>query len=449
MTDTRLLTPSSASSKECLSDHFRKVRGTTTSLASPLSAEDAQVQSMADASPAKWHLAHTTWFFEQFVLDKFEHGRESSHPAFGFLFNSYYKTVGAHLERPQRGLMTRPSLDEVRAYRKHVDRDVTRLLERADAAEFQRMEPIVTTGLHHEQQHQELLLTDAKHLLSLNPMRPAYRSSDDSSDSTRDARSETTSSRSWIDYEGGAFTIGREPGEFAYDHEAPAHERTLRPYRLASSLVTCADYLRFMEDGGYTRPDLWLSMGWDLVQRERWDAPLYWYRDGNDWYVYTLDGPRPVEPCEPVCHVSYFEADAFARWAGARLPLEEEWEAAARTSLDRRTMNRADETRFDDANLLDSGSLHPRPLASANGLADTPQQLFGDTWEWTASPYVAYPGYEPPPGPIGEYNGKFMCNQFVLRGGSCATPASHIRASYRNFFPPEARWQFMGIRLAR
>ncbi len=466
MTDTRVLTPASESSKACIPEHFRKVRGTTVSLASPLSAEDAQVQSMPDASPTKWHLAHTTWFFEQFVLDKFQPGRQSSHPAFGFLFNSYYKTVGAHQERPHRGLMTRPSLAEVHAYRERVDHDVTDLLERSDSTELQRIEPLVTTGLHHEQQHQELLLTDAKHLLSLNPMRPAYRETGSGS-----PRSTTASSahdaqdlpqswpHSWIDYPGGTHTIGREPDEFAYDHEGPAHERVLRPYRLASSLVTCGDYLRFIEDDGYGRPDLWLSMGWDFRNEHGWEAPLYWFRDDDAWFVYTLDGPRPVDPREPVSHVSYFEADAFARWAGARLPLEDEWEAAARTALDpggTATHDERDERdehrlgRFGNANLLETGVLHPRPLELASIDADAPpHQLFGDTWEWTASPYVAYPGYEPPPGPIGEYNGKFMCNQFVLRGGSCATSATHIRASYRNFFPPEVRWQFTGIRLAR
>jgi len=415
-----------AGHRDSLAADFRTVRATTEHLAAPLSAEDCQAQSMDDASPTKWHLAHTTWFFETFVLDPAVPGYQPFDHSFRVLFNSYYQSVGAQHPRPQRGLLTRPSLDRVRDYRRHVDERLASLLER-DALPT-NLRAVVETGLHHEQQHQELILTDVKHLLAANPTDPVYR------DRPAAAGVETTAA-AWARYPGGIERIGHDGAGFAFDNEGPRHRVAVEPYQLSTRLVTVAEYRAFIDDGGYETPTLWLSDGWAAVQQRGWRAPEYWRERDGEWQEFTLSGSRAPSPHAPICHVSYYEADAFARWAGVRLPSEAEWELAAGQSLK-------------DGNFLESGLLHPRPYAG--GLpGDQTAQLFGDVWEWTQSAYSAYPGYRPPGGALGEYNGKFMSGQMVLRGGSCATPRSHIRATYRNFFPPDARWQFSGIRLAR
>jgi ergothioneine biosynthesis protein EgtB len=427
---------------------YTDVRQTTERLCAPLSAEDQVVQSMPDASPAKWHQGHTTWFYETFLLTPHCPGYRTPDPRFRFFFNSYYKRLGGHPVRAQRGLWSRPSLAEIQAYRRHVDEHMMRWLQSGVSAE---MVPLIELGCNHEQQHQELILTDIKHALWTNPLHPAYRKGEQ-----HDHEEKTVAPLRWFDYVGGLHWIGHEGDTFAFDNESPRHQTFLQPFRLASRLVTVGEYLEFVRDGGYSRPELWLSEGWDTINAQNWRAPLYWERredeerrDG-DWFQYTLDGERPLNPAEPVCHVSYFEADAYARWAGARLATEFEWEVAAtqatpptQAALGWGTRSNTQPART--ANLLDSNLLHPSPANDAN---DHPHQLFGDVWEWTASPYVGYPGFRPAAGAVGEYNGKFMCNQFVLRGGSCATPANHIRATYRNFFPATARWQFTGIRLA-
>ncbi|MGH7898076.1 MAG: ergothioneine biosynthesis protein EgtB [Candidatus Binatia bacterium] len=412
---------------EALAVRYRRVRDTTESLAAPLSAEDSVVQSMPDASPVKWHLAHTSWFFETFVLERMGNGYAPFQPEFRVLFNSYYNTVGAQHPRPARGLLTRPSLDEVRAYRAHVDRHVSPLLERAEELPT-ALRDLVTLGIHHEQQHQELVLMDLKHLFAQNPLRPAYRQSA----VTRETALEPLR---WHRYPGSTVSIGADGSSFAFDNEQPRHRVIVEPFEIGSRLVTNGEFLAFIEDGGYERPELWLSDGWDTVRAQGWRAPLYWEQHEGAWRVMTLGGLRPLRLSEPVCHVSFYEADAFARAAGARLPTEVEWETAAAAAPIEGTF-------------LENQSWQPEP-ASARTHGDVPSQLYGDVWEWTRSPYVAYPGYRPPAGAIGEYNGKFMCNQLVLRGGSFATPRSHIRTTYRNFFPPQARWQFGGFRLAR
>jgi ergothioneine biosynthesis protein EgtB len=401
---------------------YREVRRRTLELVEPLSAEDCTVQSMPDASPAKWHLAHTTWFFETFVLPKARPGYRAFHLAHRELFNSYYEGVGPQHPRARRGLLTRPSLEEVRSYRAHVDGHVERWLERADDPELQA---VVELGVQHEQQHQELILTDAKHLLASNPLRPAHRAREL-------PRASDAAELRWHAGPEGVHEIGHAGAGFAFDNEVPRHRVFAAAFELASRAVTCGEYLEFMADGGYRRPELWLSDGWYAVRERGWQAPLYWQREAGEWHTYTLAGMREIDPAEPVCHVSWFEAEAFARWAGARLPGEAEWElVAARAPL--------------EGNFADGGRLHPAGARAAG----TPQQLFGDVWEWTRSSYGPYPGFRPLPGELGEYNGKFMSGQMVLRGGSCATPAGHVRASYRNFFYPADRWQFSGIRLAR
>ena len=383
---------------------------------------------MPDASPIKWHLAHTSWFFEAFILCPQRPDYAALHPQYGYLYNSYYEAIGERVARPERGLITRPSLDEVRGYRAHVDRELVRWLADASAAELAGAAPLIEIGLHHEQQHQELMLTDLKHLLSLNPLRPVYQSA-----LPRGSARRRAPALRWIDFAGGTEWIGQpEASGFGFDNEGPAHQRLLRPFRLASRLATCAEYLAFMNDGGYATPSLWLSDGWQAVQQRRWRAPLYWGQREGEWQQFSLAGMRPIDPDAPVAHVSFYEADAFARWSGARLAAEDEWEVAARS-------------RPIEGNFVESAALQPLPAAADESL----QQMFGDVWEWTQSAYAPYPGYRPAPGALGEYNGKFMCNQLVLRGGSCATPLSHVRASYRNFFHPDARWQFVGIRLAR
>jgi ergothioneine biosynthesis protein EgtB len=399
---------------------FLQVRQRTLELCAGLSAEDLQLQSMPDASPGKWHLAHTSWFFEQFVL-----GRDPAYrphdPAWHFLFNSYYQSVGPMHARPQRGLLSRPSLDEVRDYRRYIDDEVGELLNRADDAE---LPGLVELGLQHEQQHQELLLTDIKHAFWCNPLQPAYRAP---IAAAADAKAVPLH---FVDGREGIVEIGHRGEGFAFDNETPRHRTLLQPHALASRLVTNAEYLAFVREGGYREPGLWLSDGWATLQREGWQHPIYWQDDLAS--EFTLAGARALDPHEPVCHLSYYEAEAFARWAGARLPTEAEWESAAQGVAI-------------DGNLQDAWRFQPRAASDAAGLL----QLYGDVWEWTASPYVSYPGFRPLPGSLGEYNGKFMCGQWVLRGGSCVTPRDHIRASYRNFFPPQARWQFAGLRLGQ
>lgn len=398
---------------------FMRIRRQTLALCAGLSGEDLQVQSMPDASPGKWHLAHTTWFFEQFVLGH-DPAYRSPNPQWHYLFNSYYESVGPMHARPQRGLLSRPSLDEIRDYRARIDDAVGERLERGvDTALATRIE----LGLQHEQQHQELLLTDIKHALWCNPLKPAYRE-------TAVAGARRTASMRFLPGRQGPVDIGHEGDGFAYDNETPRHTTWLSAHALANRLVTNDEYLAFIRDGGYQDAALWLSDGWAKVQREGWQRPLYWQEDLTS--EFTLAGVRALDPHAPVCHVSYFEADAFARWAGARLPTEAEWEdAAARLPA--------------NGNFQESQRFHPCAVPAGDGLL----QMYGDVWEWTASPYVSYPGFKPLPGALGEYNGKFMNGQWVLRGGSCATPHDHIRASYRNFFPPHARWQFAGIRLGQ
>jgi ergothioneine biosynthesis protein EgtB len=409
--------------QSALEMRYLRVRADTASLASPLSDADATVQSMPDASPAKWHLAHTTWFFEAMVLAPRLANYRWFDERFNFLFNSYYESVGARQPRPLRGLLTRPTLAEVLAYRKHVD---------AAMAEFLRSNPeqrsleIVELGCHHEQQHQELLLTDILHLFAQNPLRPAYRESVPLRVESFD------SAQTYKTLPGGLFEIGYEGSAFAFDSERPRHSIQLEPFRMADRLVTNREWAEFMSDGGYQNSLLWLSDGWAKVQEEGWSAPLYWEeRDGERWSM-TLRGAQPVDLDAPVTHVSYFEADAFASWAGRRLPTEGEWEVAAQGLPVA-------------GNFAGSGRLRPKPAAAGNG---TLRQMFGDVWQWTRSAFMPYPRFRPMEGALGEYNGKFMSGQFVLRGGSCVTPEDHVRATYRNFFAPHSRWQFSGLRLA-
>jgi ergothioneine biosynthesis protein EgtB len=422
-----------------LAGGYRDVRALTESLAAPLSPEDQMVQSMPDVSPTKWHRGHTSWFFETFLLQPELAGYASFDPAFPYIFNSYYEAVGARHPRAERGLVSRPGAAEVAAYRHHVDDGMAALLEGTPRREVL---DLVELGLHHEQQHQELLLMDIKHVLFGNPLHPAYSSS---AMATRSADEPAKSG--WAEHQGGPVEIGHDGRGFAFDNESPRHLFQLAPFALADRTVTCGEWLAFMDDGGYSRPELWLSDGWALVQQHRWAAPLYWTApatgrgDGatdDTWHVFTLGGDRPVDPAEPVCHVSYYEADAFAHWAGARLPTEAEWEVTAAGRPVR-------------GHLLDPAVLHPQAAAGASdaGSDETRSQLFGDVWEWTASAYAAYPGFRTAEGAVGEYNGKFMVNQYVLRGGSCVTPPGHLRATYRNFFPAAARWVFGGVRLAR
>jgi ergothioneine biosynthesis protein EgtB len=402
-----------------LARRFGEVRAATSALAAPLSPEDALLQSMPDASPAKWHLAHTTWFFETFVLARADPERTPFHPAYGYLFNSYYDAAGPRHPRPQRGLLSRPSLEDVRRYRARVDEELAAWL--ASDCDGTLLD-VVELGLAHEEQHQELLLTDVKHALWSNPLRPSYAALPEPGP--------WAPRLEWLERPGGIAEIGAGPDGFAFDNERPRHRVWIAPHRLAARPVTAGEWLAFMHADGYRRPELWLSDGWAAVQRNGWSAPLYWEEDGGRWRQFTLGGMRALDESEPVTHVSLFEADAFARWADARLPTEAEWETIAADAVAGGTF--AEDRRF-------------HPATAGAGLA----QLLGDVWEWTASAYAPYPGFRPLGGALGEYNGKFMVNQLVLRGGSCATPRRHARASYRNFFYPDARWQFSGVRLAR
>ena len=402
-----------------LLDRYQQVRQVSEKICQPLAIEDYTIQSMPDVSPPKWHLAHTTWFFETFLLLPYLPGYTVFHPQFGYLFNSYYEAVGARHPRHQRGMLSRPTVAEVYQYRAHVDRAMMELLclvEHPDLAD------LLILGLHHEQQHQELLLTDIKHILALNPLHPIYR------DDLHHATS-TDSTFQWLKYSGGLYSIGHQGDEFAFDNESPRHQTYLQDYKLGNRLVTNGEYLEFIQAGGYQEAKYWLAEGWATVQAHQWRFPLYWELIDNDWYVMTLGGLQRVDERKPVCHVSFYEADAYATWKGKRLPTEAEWEIA---TIDLPQTG----------NFLDSDYLDPTP---ANNLH---HQFFGDVWEWTQSAYLPYPGFQIADGAIGEYNGKFMCNQMVLRGGSCVTSANHIRPTYRNFFPPSTRWQFSGIRLA-
>ncbi|MGE0875778.1 MAG: ergothioneine biosynthesis protein EgtB [Burkholderiales bacterium] len=415
-----------AARSRSLESRFAGVRRASEQLAAPLSAEDCTIQSMPDASPVKWHLAHTTWFFETFVLEPHLPGFRPFDPAYRILFNSYYNAIGDKHPRPERGFISRPGLAEVLGYRRHVDAAVARLLAMPGLPASVRA--LVELGLNHEQQHQELILTDLKHLLSRNPCKPAYQK-------PWPLTPVHPRKRGWIDHPAGLYDIGHDGKGFCFDNETPRHRVWLEAFCIATHPVTHGDFMDFIADGGYRRHELWLSAGWDALQAHGWQAPAYWERRDGEWHTFTLHGMVPVNPNTPVCHVSFYEAEAFARWANERLPTEAEWEVATRgASL--------------DGNFLESGALHPLALREAP--ADvTPAQAFGDVWEWTRSDYGPYPGFHAAEGAVGEYNGKFMCGQYVLRGGSCATPAGHVRPSYRNFFPPEARWQFSGLRLAR
>jgi len=404
---------------------YPQVRSFTEALCEPLAIEDYVVQSMPDASPVKWHLAHTSWFFETFVLKPAVPSYRPFDERYAYLFNSYYYGAGERHPQPQRGLLSRPTVAQVLDYRRHVDGAMRRFLEDAPERALSERSFVIEVGLNHEEQHQELILTDFKHVLAQNPLAPAYRPAPEPAAGARVPLE-------WLAYAGGLVALGHQGPGFAFDNERPRHHVFLAPFALASRPVTCAEYEAFLADGGYQRPDVWLSDGWNVRERAGLSAPLYWQHDGTRWLEKTLGGLRPVDPRAPVCHVSYYEADAYARWAGARLPLEGEWELVASSAPVR-------------GNFAEAGLFQPAPTEPGRG----PLQLFGDVWEWTASPYLPYPGYEPFPDALGEYNGKFMSGRMVLRGGSCATPTRHIRASYRNFFPLDARWQFSGIRLAR
>ena len=446
-------------------ERFQAVRDRTAWICEPLEIEDYVIQTMPDVSPAKWHLGHTTWFFERFILQELRPGYRPVAPAFYYLFNSYYNAAGPQHCRPSRGLLSRPTVAEVYEYRRVVEDRIARLLTSSpdELAPGRPLRERLILGLNHEQQHQELMVTDLKHVFSSNPLLPSYRPSQTREPDSVDTNHEPAEDASppparWLASAGGLVEVGiaSDAPDFHYDSETPRHRTFLQPFALASRPVTNGEYLAFIQDDGYRRPDLWLSAGWATVREQGWEHPIYWFRDTHDptrptaggtgrWMHYTLRGPEPVDMNEPACHLSLFEADAFARWAGARLPTEFEWEHAA---ADLRV----------EGNFFDSGRLHPAPLhtptmseaaSQASGIHSSPQAMFGDVWQWTASQYTPYPGFRPLPGALGEYNGKFMCNQFVLRGGSCATSRDHTRATYRNFFAPDARWQFTGLRLAK
>jgi ergothioneine biosynthesis protein EgtB len=423
--ETRL---AGGSQSEELRARFRRVRDFTAAIAADLSPEDCVVQSMADVSPAKWHLAHTTWFFETFVLKKWIPGYQPAVPEYAYLFNSYYNAAGAMHRRDLRGLISRPTVDQTRQYRETVDSQIEALIATADQQVLEELEPIIILGTHHEQQHQELFLTDIKHVFAQNPLHPVFRKRIDA------GRSQAAAPMGQVEFEEQIVEIGHRGGGFSYDNEGPCHRALVPAFSLASRPITNGEFMAFIDAGGYKRPEFWLSLGWMTVNEQRWDAPLYWERRDDDWWSFTLGGFRPVDESEPVTHISYFEADAYANWAGARLPTEFEWERTAGGQPFQ-------------GNFVESEHFHPQSAQNQK----EPQklsQIFGDVWEWTRSSYSPYPGYRAEPGALGEYNGKFMCNQYVLRGGSCATSRTHIRPTYRNFFPPEKRWQFAGIRLA-
>ena len=417
-----------AFSPASLAERFESVRAQTERLCEPLDTEDYVVSSMPDVSPTKWHLAHTSWFFETFILGPHAPEYVSPNPRYAFLFNSYYVQAGERHCRAKRGLVTRPTVREVFEYRAHVNEAMRDLMQRIEGDPSHPAHALIELGLHHEQQHQELLVTDIKHVFWMNPLRPVYRERPQ-----REAGAATE--MAWRSFSGGVHRIGHQGEGFAFDNEGPAHREFLEDFKLASRLVTNGEYLEFMRDGGYERSELWLSPGLAMVQDGGWEAPFYWEHAGDDWTEFTLSGTRAVALDEPVCHVSYYEADAFARWAKRRLPTEAEWEVAARTAPV-------------TGHFVESENFHPAPATAEESATRDLVQLYGDVWQWTQSAYVGYPGFKPDTGAIGEYNGKWMADQWVLRGASCATPQSHARLTYRNFFPSETRWQFTGIRLA-
>lgn len=426
--NTRVATSRHPPHPATLAERFDAVRTQTEHLCEPLDTEDYVVSSMADVSPTKWHLAHTSWFFETFILGPYASGYRSPNPRYAYLFNSYYVQAGERHCRAMRGLVTRPTVREVFEYRAHVSEAMRKLLREINEDPAHPAYPLVVLGLHHEQQHQELLVTDIKHVFWMNPLRPVYRER-----SVLPARALPKSA--WKSFEGGVHRIGHQGDGFSFDNELPAHREFLEDFTLASRLVTNGDYLDFINDGGYKRSELWLSTGLAMVQDGKWEAPFYWERADQGWTEFTLAGTKPVVLDEPVCHVSYYEADAFARWAKRCLPTEAEWEVAARGAPLEGTF-------------VESEHFHPAPVSEAAISSGELTQLYGDVWQWTQSAYVGYPGFKADTGAIGEYNGKWMADQWVLRGASCATPRSHARITYRNFFPSDARWQFMGIRLA-
>lgn len=415
--------------KEQLISIFQKVRKQTEALCQPLAIEDYVIQSIEDVSPPKWHLAHSSWYFETFLLTAFIPNYQVFHPAFPYLFNSYYQKIGIPYPRARRGVLSRPRVEEIFDYRHHVDRHVLGLIDDAEEDLFIKISPLVILGLHHEQQHQELLLMDIKYNFSVNPLFPDYNKS-------RGDRITNNQKLTYSEMTGGIVNIGYHEDDFCFDNELPRHKTFLEPYSISNQLVTNADYLEFIDADGYAQPEWWLADGWECIQKNNWHAPLYWQRINNEWYLFTLNGLAPLNPAEPVSHVSYYEAEAFARWCGARLPTEEEWEHFVV----------ANHLKPDIQYFMESGIYHPQVTEHQN--TASPQQFYGVLWEWTASSYLPYPGYQPLKGALGEYNGKFMANQMVLRGGCCATPFSHIRSTYRNFFQPDKRWQFSGIRLA-
>lgn len=413
-------------SKEHVLENYKRIRAFTHHLVDPLEIEDFVIQPMENTSPTKWHLAHTSWFFETFVLGKYQLGFESLHPQYAYLFNSYYLRTGVPFSRADRGVLSRPTVKEVFEYRAYVNDQVEQFIKNCDEKIWEEASQVVEIGLNHEQQHQELILTDLKYLLAQNPLLPVYKECEI-------LDSKPVDKLNWVPFEEGVVEIGHTGNEFTYDNEHPRHQTFVQNFELADRLVTNQEYLEFMNDGGYEQIELWLDEGWSKVKSEQWKSPLYWFKRDGEWFNFTLSGARKVELNEPVTHISYFEADAFARWKGCRLPTEQEWEhACGKLEI--------------KGNFVDENRFHP---ASAESENESLRQMYGDAWEWTQSSYAAYPGYKPLPGALGEYNGKFMANQYVLRGGSCATSQSHIRKTYRNFFHTDARWQFTGIRLAR
>ena len=423
---------------DLLRDRFHQIRKFTDSLGAGLEPEDCVVQSMPDVSPTKWHLAHTTWFFETFILKKFVQGYRAEIPEYAYLFNSYYNAAGDMHRRDLRGLISRPTVSQAQRYRASIDSHIDDLLSNPDDALLDEIEQILILGFHHEQQHQELLVTDIKHVFAQNPLYPVFRPGRDGALRGPDAAARRP--YQFIDFERTTAEIGHNGAGFSYDNEGPRHQALVPAFSLATRPVTNGEYIAFIEDNGYNRPEFWLSLGWMTLNEQRWNAPLYWTKREGAWWNFTLSGLRPVDQSEPVTHVSYFEADAYANWAGARLPTEFEWERAALSCPI-------------EGNFVETELFHPAAVSAASAAeskkGQSLQQMFGDVWEWTRSAYSPYPGYRAAPGALGEYNGKFMCNQYVLRGGSCATSRTHIRRTYRNFFQPEKRWQFTGIRLAR
>ncbi len=414
--------------KTQLIENFRAVREFTEALCEPLEREDFVIQSMPDVSPTRWHLAHTAWFFETFLLKPELKGYQTPNELYNYLFNSYYNAIGQQFPRPQRGHLSRPTVNDVFAYRHHVDHEIIRLIETLDEDKISALKSIFILGLQHEQQHQELMLTDIKHVFFQNPLYPAYTEIEQikSSNIHQDLQ--------WTAFEGGVVQHGFSGNEFSFDNETPRHDFLLQPYEIGNRLVTNREFLSFIEEGGYSQADLWLSDGWALINKDAWKAPLYWVQKDSQWFEFTLGGLSQLQLDRPVTHLSYYEADAFANWRGERLPSEHEWEHAAQNLLI-------------EGNFVRNQLFHPSPLESTP--ASKLSQMFGDVWEWTRSPYSAYPGFKSASGAVGEYNGKFMSNQMVLRGGSCVSSSDHLRSTYRNFFYPHSRWQFMGLRLTR